>query len=49
MTEKIFHIRGMDCNEEIISLKKELKPLVGSEDNLEFDLINAKLKIKEKT
>ncbi|MCH8285876.1 heavy metal translocating P-type ATPase [candidate division KSB1 bacterium] len=45
MTEKNFHIKGMDCNEEVVALKKDDKKLVGSEDNLEFDLINAKLKI----
>lgn len=37
-----FKIRGMDCAEEIAALKKELGPTFG-EENLRFDLINAKL------
>ena len=38
-----FRIEGMDCAEEIAALKHELAPLVGGEEKLAFDLINAKL------
>jgi Cd2+/Zn2+-exporting ATPase len=40
-----FKIDGMDCAEEVAVLKKELGPLVGGEDRLSFDLLNAKLTI----
>ena len=40
-----FKIHGMDCAEEVAVLKKELGPLVGDENRLSFDLLNAKLTI----
>ena len=40
-----FKIDGMDCAEEVAVLKKELGPIVGGEDRLAFDLLNAKLTI----
>ena len=40
-----FKIDGMDCAEEVAVLKKELGPLVGGEDRLSFDLLNAKLTV----
>ena len=40
-----FKIEGMDCAEEVAVLKKELGPIVGGEDRLAFDLLNAKLTI----
>jgi Cd2+/Zn2+-exporting ATPase len=40
-----FKIDGMDCAEEVAVLKKELGPIVGGEDRLSFDLLNAKLTI----
>ncbi len=40
-----YYIQGMDCNEEVTALKKELVPLLGSESNLAFDLMKAKLTI----
>lgn len=46
MSEKIYHIKGMDCNEEVAALKKELKPLIESDSDLSFDLINAKLTVR---
>lgn len=36
-------ISGMDCAEEIQILKKEVGPLVGGDENLGFDLLNAKM------
>ena len=40
-----YYIQGMDCNEEVTALKKELVPLLKSESNLAFDLMKAKLTI----
>lgn len=41
-----FKIEGMDCAEEISTLKRELGPMVGGEEYLFFDLLNARLSIK---
>ncbi len=38
-----FRIEGMDCAEEVATLKRALGPLVGSEELLAFDILNAKL------
>lgn len=38
-----FRIEGMDCAEEIATLKRELGPVVGGADKLAFDLLNAKM------
>jgi Cd2+/Zn2+-exporting ATPase len=44
--EKIrLRIAGMDCAEEIAILKKELIPLVGEVDRLQFDVLNRKLTV----
>jgi Zn2+/Cd2+-exporting ATPase len=40
-----FKIDGMDCAEEVSVLKKELGPIIGGEDRLSFDLLNAKLTV----
>jgi len=40
-----FKIRGMDCAEEVVILKRELGPLVGGEDNLTFDLLRGKITV----
>ena len=40
-----FKINGMDCAEEVAILKRELGPLVGGEDNLTFDILNAKMTV----
>ncbi|MCA9221450.1 MAG: hypothetical protein KDA71_14065, partial [Planctomycetales bacterium] len=39
------HIHGMDCAEEVAVLKRELGPLVGSEEQLVFDILNGKLTV----
>ncbi len=36
-------IHGMDCAEEVTLLKRELVPVVGSEERLGFDVLNGKL------
>lgn len=38
-------IHGLDCVEEVSLLKRELVPLLGSDDHLAFDLLNGKLTI----
>ncbi|MBS1852835.1 MAG: cadmium-translocating P-type ATPase [Acidobacteria bacterium] len=40
-----FKIRGMDCAEEIATLKRELGPMVGDEGNLSFDLLRGKMTV----
>ena len=45
-TELAFRVDGMDCAEEIATLKRELAPLVGGEDRLAFDLLHAKLSVR---
>ncbi len=41
----VFKIQGMDCAEEVTALKKEIGPLVGGEDHLLFDLLNARMTV----
>jgi Cd2+/Zn2+-exporting ATPase len=41
-----FRIRGMDCAEEVDTLKRELGPLVGGEHRLTFDLLRGKMAVK---
>jgi len=38
-------IFGMDCAEEVSSLKRELVPLLNDEERLRFDLLNGKLTV----
>lgn len=40
-----FRVRGLDCVEEVAVLKRELGPLVKGEDNLAFDVLNAKMTV----
>ena len=42
-----FKIRGMDCAEEVDVLRREIGPLVGGEDRLAFDILNAKMAITD--
>lgn len=44
---KTFKVHGMDCAEEVATLKREVGPLVGGEANLAFDLLNAKMIVSE--
>lgn len=44
-----FRIHGMHCAEEVAVLKRELGPLVGGEDQLAFDILNAKLIVEAET
>ena len=45
MPQLTFKIRGMDCAEEVALLKRELRALVGGEQNLAFDLLAGKLTV----
>jgi Cd2+/Zn2+-exporting ATPase len=45
MSQQTFKIRGMDCAEEVATLKRALGPIVGGDDRLTFDLINGKLSV----
>ncbi len=38
-----FKIQGLDCAEEVAVLKREVGPVVGAEDRLAFDLLNARM------
>ncbi|MBK9240785.1 MAG: heavy metal translocating P-type ATPase [Acidobacteria bacterium] len=38
-----FKVHGMDCAEEVAVLKQVVGPLVGGEDRLAFDILNAKM------
>ena len=40
-----FKIEGMDCAEEVAILKREIGPLVGGEQNLAFDILNARMQV----
>ncbi|MHC4830800.1 MAG: heavy metal translocating P-type ATPase, partial [Planctomycetota bacterium] len=40
-----FTVRGLDCGEEVAALKSTVGPLVGGEENLAFDLLNARLTV----
>jgi Cd2+/Zn2+-exporting ATPase len=40
-----FRVRGLDCAEEVTVLKRELGELVGGEENLAFDVLNAKMSV----
>ncbi len=48
MDTMAFKIRGMDCAEEVATLKRALGPVVGGEDRLSFDLINGKIAIERR-
>ncbi|MCL4216192.1 MAG: cation-transporting P-type ATPase, partial [Candidatus Hydrogenedentes bacterium] len=45
MSELIFKIRGMDCAEEVATLKRELGSFVQNEDQLLFDVLNGKMTV----
>jgi Zn2+/Cd2+-exporting ATPase len=45
MKKVSFKINGMDCAEEVTLLKREVAPLVGGEDNLQFDILTGKMSV----
>jgi len=40
-----FTIRGMDCAEEVVALKREVGPVVGGEQNLTFDILSGRMTV----
>jgi Zn2+/Cd2+-exporting ATPase len=40
-----YRIEGMDCAEEVAILRRELGPIVGGEERLEFDLVASRLSV----
>ncbi len=44
--ERVFTIHGMDCADEVAALKRQLGPLVGGDEHLTFDILNAKLTLQ---
>lgn len=44
---RAFKIHGMDCAEEVATLKREVGPVVRGEDRLAFDLLNGKMFVSE--
>jgi len=45
MTEAVFTIKDMDCQEEVATLTGVLVPLVGQESRLRFDVLRRRLKV----
>ncbi len=45
-TKMQLRVNGMDCAEEVMLLKRELLPIVESEERLGFDLLNGKLSVE---
>ena len=43
----VFTIQGMDCAEEISTLKSEVGPLVGGNEHLSFDLLNQRMTVEQ--
>lgn len=44
---RAFKIHGMDCAEEVATLKCEVGPVVGGENHLAFDLLNGRMLVSE--
>lgn len=44
-SQQEFRIHGMDCAEEVAILKREIGPLVGSAENLAFDILRGKMTV----
>ena len=45
-TRQEFKIQGLDCAEEVAVLKREVGPVVGGEDRLGFDILNAEMIVR---
>ena len=46
MSKLEFKIRGMDCAEEVTALKRQVGPVVGGEDRLDFNILAGKMTVK---
>jgi hypothetical protein len=49
MTELVFTIRDMDCQDEVAALTRALVPLVGQESRLTFDVLRRRLRSISRT
>ncbi len=43
----VFSVQGLDCVEEVSTLRREVGPLVGGEDQLAFDILNGRMMVLE--
>jgi len=43
LSERAFRVEGLDCAEEVAALKRAVAPVVGGQDRLRFDILNAKM------
>jgi Cd2+/Zn2+-exporting ATPase len=41
----VFKVQGLDCAEEVATLRREVGPLVGGEDKLAFDVLNGRMMV----
>ncbi|HUW62228.1 MAG TPA: heavy metal translocating P-type ATPase [Candidatus Bathyarchaeia archaeon] len=46
MSKLEFKIRGMDCAEEVTTLKRQVGPVVGGEDRLDFNILAGKMTVQ---
>lgn len=46
MSKLEFKIRGMDCAEEVTALKRQVGPVVGGEDRLDFNILAGKMTVE---
>ncbi len=44
-TRFIFRVRGLDCAEEVATLRRAVGPLVGGPDRLAFDVLNGRMMV----
>lgn len=44
-TDRVFHVSGLCCVEEVRTLERVLGPLIGGRDHLSFDIINSRMRI----
>ncbi|WP_422022390.1 heavy metal translocating P-type ATPase [Pyruvatibacter mobilis] len=42
-----FKVQGLDCAEEVATLRREVGPLVGGDDRLAFDVLNGRMMVLE--
>jgi len=43
----VFKVRGLDCADEVATLRREVGPLVGGDDRLAFDVLNGRMMVLE--
>ena len=45
MQSRAYRVHGLDCAEEVTSLRREVGPVVGGADNLQFDLVGGRMTV----